>query len=227
MNINTLKKFEGDIRSSVPDFSVKWKDSSRAQRVLGTSMFFNRKYMTGYVTTFYPRVYFPSEKSYEKNPASSFIVLAHERVHLMDAALYKWWFRLSYLLPQILVLPALLASLLCLVVKYYAFSLVFFGLGVVAALPWASPFRVQWEKRGYAMTMAANYWLYGSIPDKMKQEIRSNFLGWSYYKMSRDPADIDAWIAKTVADIEGGRICTDPVYDEVHRFLLAEGLTHQ
>lgn len=227
MDIQTLRNFEADIRKSVPRFTIQWKDGSRSQRALGKVLFFNRQYMTGYVSTFYPKVYYPSKRVYEKNPASSLIVIAHERVHLLDTIRYGWWFKFSYLLPQILVIPGLIASIVCLCFGLKWTSLVFGLIGLAFLLPWPSPWRVRWEKRGYAMTMAVNYWLFGSISEKMKQEIRNSFLGWSYYKMSRNQEDISSWVADTVADIKSGAICSDLAYHDVRRFLLSEGLVRQ
>lgn len=204
MELSTLKDFEADTRTLVPKFSVKWKNDSWVQKLLGALLFFNPKYMTGYVTTFYPTVYYPSQEDYEKNSADSLIVVAHERVHLLDTARHGPWFKFSYLLPQVLFAPLLLTAIACFVGHQKWAALISLVLGLVALAPWPSPWRTQWEKRGYAMTLAANYWLFGVIPDQLKQSVRSHFLDWSYYKMSRNPKDIDNWLASVVVDIEGG-----------------------
>lgn len=227
MNLSILKEFEKDTLTLVPNFSVKWKNESLTQKLLGWLLFFNPKYMTGYVTTFYPSVYFPSKEDYEDNPTSSLMVLAHERVHLLDAIRYGMWFKFSYLLPQVLFAPLLIASIVCLIGHLKLASLILLVLGLVALLPWPSPYRVNWEKRGYAMTLATNYWIFGSISDPLKQNIREHFLDWSYFKMSRSPADIDKWLASTVASIEDGTIRSDGAYYDVHKFLSSKGLTPQ
>jgi len=224
MELSTLKEFEANTRSYIPTFSVKWKDKSLVQKLLGVLLFFNPLYLSGYITTFYPVVWFPSQAEYEKKPVDSLIVLAHERVHLLDAVQHGWWFRFSYLLPQVLFIPLLFGSIACVIGGHTLYSLVYLGLGLVVLAPWPSPWRVQWEKRGYAMTFAANYWLFGVISSQLKQKIRTHFLDWSYYKMSRNPKDIDSWIAGVVADIEGDTIRSDVAYYNVHSFLLSKGL---
>jgi hypothetical protein len=224
MDLTTLNEFEEDTRTFIPGFSIKWKANSLTHKLLGGFLFFNPKYMTGYVTTFYPSVYFPSKSSYEKNPMNSLMVLAHERVHLLDSIRYGVWFKASYLLPQVLFAPLLLGSVVCLLSSLKWVSLLLLILGLVALIPWPSPWRVNWEKRGYAMTLATNYWLFGSIPDPLKQSTKSHFLDWSYYKMSRKPGDIDAWLKDVVSSIENGSICSEGAYYQVHRFLLDKGL---
>ena len=227
MDLSTLKEFEEDTRAFVPGFSVKWKTDSFTQKLLGWLLFFNPKYMTGYITTFYPSVYFPSKDHYEKNPTNSLMVLAHERVHLLDSIRYGMWFKFSYLLPQALFAPLLLASLAFFLGHLKVVSLILLVLGLVALLPWPSPWRVNWEKRGYAMTLATNYWIFGSIPDPLKQSVRGHFLDWSYFKMSESPSNIDSWLQKITSDIEDGTICSDGAYYNVRKFLLSKGLVQQ
>jgi hypothetical protein len=227
MDLSTLKEFEEDTAAFVPKFSVKWKNESFTQGLLGRLLFFNPKYMTGYITTLYPLVYFPSKDHYEKNPLNSLMVLAHERVHLLDSIRYGMWFKLSYLLPQVISVPLLVASIGCLIGNLKLVSLILLVLGLVALIPWPSPWRVNWEKRGYAMTLATNYWLFGSIPDPLKQSVRDHFLDWSYFKMARSPEDIDKWLEDIVASIENGTICSDGAYYNVRRFLSSRGLIQQ
>jgi hypothetical protein len=227
MDLSTLREFEDDTRAFVPGFSVKWKTDSLTQKLLGWVLFFNPKYMTGYITTFYPSVYFPSKDRYESNPTNSLQVLAHERVHLMDSVRYGMWFKFSYLLPQVLFVPLLLASIACLIGHLKLASLILLALGLVALIPWPSPWRVNWEKRGYAMTLATNYWIFGSIPEPLKQSVRGHFLDWSYFKMSRNQANIDAWLSGIVASIEDGTICSDGAYYHVHKFLSDKGLVQR
>jgi hypothetical protein len=227
MELSTLKDFEADTRTLVPKFSVKWKNKSLVQKLLGVLLFFNPQYMTGYVTTFYPTVWFSSEGDYEKDPAKSMVVVAHERVHLLDTIRHGVWFKFSYLLPQVLFAPLLLTAIACLIGNHELYALISLVLGLVALAPWPSPWRVQWEKRGYAMSLAAHYWLFGDTPEQLKQSIRTHFLDWSYYKMSRNPKDIDIWLTGVTADIRSGIICSDVVYYNVRRFLMGKGLVKQ
>jgi len=108
-DLDTLKAFEDEVRKVVPGLQIGFKDSTRSQKLLGFLMYpFNPQYMTRYMTTFYPTVYFPSKAYYAQQPKTSFTVLAHEMVHLVDTAKQPIWFRLSYALPQLLALVPLL-----------------------------------------------------------------------------------------------------------------------
>jgi hypothetical protein len=123
--------------------------------------------------------------------------------------------------------PLLVASIVCLIGHLKLAALTLLVLGLVALIPWPSPWRVNWEKRGYAMTLAINYWIFGSIPDPLKHNVRSHFLDWSYFKMSRSPADIDRWLVNIIVSIEDGTICSDGAYYNVRSFLLGRGLVQQ
>jgi hypothetical protein len=104
-----LRDFEQVIKSHVPGFEVGFKDTSKLMAVLGfLARPFNSQFMERYTTTWGKGVYFPSKAHYLRDPARSFRVLAHELVHLWDG---KWnkSFKLTYSLPQLLILLPLLA----------------------------------------------------------------------------------------------------------------------
>lgn len=103
VEVKTLRAFEQEIAKHVPGFEVRFKSDSRSQKLLGWLMRpFNPDYMTKYTSTFAPVVYFPTKEAYEANPRGSLSTLAHEYVHLHDTLQSPWWFRVSYLLPQLL-----------------------------------------------------------------------------------------------------------------------------
>lgn len=227
MDITTLKEFEVDTQGIVPGFEVKWKNESFTQKLLGWILFFNPTYMTEYITTFYPLVYFPSKERYEKNPMNSLRILAHERVHLIDSSHQGLWFKTSYLLPQALFVPFILASVGFFIGGLNIVALILLALGLTSLIPWPSPWRVHWEQRGYAMTLATAYWLLGSIPISLKNSVRERFLDWTYFRMSWSPAAIDDWMKEVISSIEGGTILNDESYASVHRFLLGKDLVQQ
>lgn len=110
MELSTLRAFEDEIRKLVPKFEIVYKDRSRWMRLLGfLSRPFNPGFSTKFTTTFYPKVYFPSQEYYESTPKQSLTVLAHELVHLLDSQKRPLWFRVSYALPQALAILPLLA----------------------------------------------------------------------------------------------------------------------
>jgi hypothetical protein len=224
MNREDLQAFEEDTKKVVPNFQVLWKTDSKLQKLIGWLIgWFNPSYMTNYITTFYPVVYFPTKEHYERSPSNSFSVLAHERVHLLDTKSSPIWFRVSYLLPQLLLLPFLVSAL---VVVFFSWkiSLVLLAFGLISVCPWPSLGRTRLEKRGYAMTMAISVWMMGDIPPELKKFVKGYFVGWPYYKMSWDPSGIDAWIEKTEQDIKSGALIKDPTYEGVYQFLTSRGL---
>jgi hypothetical protein len=109
IDLPVLRAFEDTVRKQVPTFKLGYKDQSFVQKAIGFLFPFNPSYMTSFITTFYPTVYFPSQAYYEGSPAESVLVLAHEFVHLMDTKAHPIWFRLSYALPQILALVGFVA----------------------------------------------------------------------------------------------------------------------
>jgi len=107
LNVETLEKFEALIASHVPGFRVAYKDESEVMAILGTlASPFNKDFSTKYTTTWGKTVYFPSRDFYRNSPSQSFSILAHEFVHLWDSDRH-WYFKLSYMFPQILVLVPL------------------------------------------------------------------------------------------------------------------------
>ena len=44
------------------------------------------------------------------------------------------------------------------------------------------------------MDIAVYYWHTGEFSQTLKDSIASQFLGWNYYSMSRDKADIQQWL---------------------------------
>jgi hypothetical protein len=103
VDLSQLRRFEDVVRAEIPGFRIAFKNETWHQKALGLILRpFNPKYMESYTTTLSPVVYFPSREFYEGDPASSFAILAHEYVHLVDTKRHPVWFRLSYLLPQLL-----------------------------------------------------------------------------------------------------------------------------
>lgn len=57
---------------------------------------FNSKFLTGYWTSWFGKVYAPS--SANLNDLSNHDrVIRHEKIHILDEKKWKWWFRISYL----------------------------------------------------------------------------------------------------------------------------------
>jgi len=107
-------------------------------------------FWTRYTTTVGGHVYFPSRAFYDADKARAFVTLAHEFVHIYDAAQHgRIIFALRYLFPQVtLGLLGLLGILGVVYAPLYAL----FGLLLFLA-PWPAHWRVKAEKRGYQMTI--------------------------------------------------------------------------
>lgn len=157
------------IESKIPGFAIVKKSESKLMKFLSKLLFFNKGFMTDFITTIYPKVYVPDEWAlYSK--ASQIEILAHEYRHLRDRKVWKVLFNIGYLFPQILVLLAFLAF----VSPWFLLSLVFI-------LPLPSTRAIS-EYRGYCMSMAVEYWLSGK---KMNVEyvIDNYFASGNYYWM--------------------------------------------
>ncbi len=108
MDLRTLRAFEAEVRRVCPEFKLGYKDQTFSQKLLGFLLPLKQTFLTKSATTVYPTIYFPSKKEYDAHPWSSFIVLAHELVHLLDTK-DKPIARLSYLMPQVLAVFPLAA----------------------------------------------------------------------------------------------------------------------
>ena len=210
------------IEKRIPGFQVCYKDENFVSKLLGVLVFiFNPKYMKTYTTTRYPKVYFPTRKFVTSDLKRAWKILAHEYVHLWDRY-HKPAFNFTYLLPQIgafLALPAILAV-------WFSNWFLLFLVALILVLPWPASARRNAELRGYTMSMAINFWRYGTVSEDTKVWITENFTGWSYYKMW--PFNMRKQIDAAVKDITNGAVFkwehAEP-YKEVHDLMQEKGLT--
>ena len=121
--------------------------------VLSKVLFFNKKFMTHYTTTVGNKIYVP-DLSFLDDEDNAFIVLAHEYVHMCDNKRLGPLFKLLYLSPQIFALLSL-----------FAFWNITWLWCLLFLLPLPSPGRTWFEYRGYSMSMACYYFLYGVKPE--------------------------------------------------------------
>jgi len=180
------------IKKRVPKFQVKYKDESKWQKFIGKLAFFNRKYMTKYTTTSYPKVFFPSRKFVEDNKFKAFKVLAHEYLHLLDRKKRAVIFELFYAAPQWLMIFSLLAFLAFWFSNWWLMALT----SLIALGPWPAFGRASLEMRGYGMNIAINIWRHGSIKDDTRQDLVEKFTNWDYYKMWPFEKAVSEWISE-------------------------------
>jgi hypothetical protein len=143
-------------------------------------------------------------------------------VHLFDAKQGRIKFTLLYLFPQILAVLALLA-----VGAFWFFPMLLAVLFLAALAPLPSPSRTEIELRGYAMTLAVEYWTAGSIPEDSVSRYSEYFTGWSYYMMSPDRVYVMDRLNVIVEAIKSNKIFEGPQaepYRDVFLLLKREGL---
>lgn len=180
------------VKEHIPGFEVGYKNENLWSKILGVLVWiFNRKYMTEYTTTRYPRVFFPSREFVAKAPRTAFKILMHEFVHLWDRREQGFWKHVGgYGFPQIFAVVTIpfLITALCVPAPADAW-IKWVCVGVAALLsaaalcPLPAPFRTRIEMRGYGMNMALNFWKYDSFVAGTLNWIAKYFYGPQYYFM--------------------------------------------
>ena len=141
-------------------------------RILAKVLFFNKNFMTRYITVIGSTVYVPSKQRMKENPYAALEVLCHEWVHMKDNKAMGPLFKLLYLTPQIFSLVAL-ASL-------WTGNLWWLGF-LAFLLPFPSFGRSELEMRAYSVSMAVRWWVLEQEPDYEK--ISKYFTSSAYYWM--------------------------------------------
>ncbi len=158
-----------------PNFDIGYKNQSTLMKIIGYIFFFNKSFMTKYITTIGSTIYFPAKSG---TPDDMLIVL-HELIHINDAKKYnKLLFGWLYLLPQSLIL--------------FALPVFFFNwwvaliLMTVCLLPLPAYFRMKFELKAYKTSLYVQY----KYAKKRKflfydnsYFIESQFTGAGYYFM--------------------------------------------
>lgn len=191
-----LTKLEEAIKEQVPGFEVKFKNESKFMILINKILFFNKHFMTNYVTTIGKIPYWQSREAYEADPDNSFDTLAHEFIHIMDYILHPVSFTLGYLFPQILAAPGVIfilllpifITLMCfsLMSPWWLLMLLFLGFLV----PLSAPFRKNSEMRGYGMSLRVKMWKDGKIPEEKFERTVKAFTGPNYYYMWPHEGDV-------------------------------------
>jgi len=114
-------------------------------------------------------------------------------------------------------------ALAIIVTKWKALAL----LGLVVLAPWPAPWRVEYELRGYGMTLAVTQWVRGSVPDDFKKLIVEQFTGPAYYFMSWNRPAIERTLEATRQQAQVGALQRLSPYTEVYDFLFGRRLLYQ
>lgn len=204
-NEKLYKKLIKHIKIEIPGFELRSKKQSRLMKFLSVVLFFNRDFLTRYVTTLYPHIYVPSFPWHPNSPTRRIATLAHEYVHLHDRRRLGWLFDILYLSPQIFALLAL-----------GAFWNLTWLWALLFLLPLPSPGRAWLEFRAYQVTAAVYWWLNREKINTMWLTLQ--FTGSSYYWMFPIKGYIEKRIIKAVEDVESGRNLP-PIVFEIKRVL--------
>lgn len=149
-----------------PKLKIKYKDKSIFMKLLSYVLFFNKKFMTNYVTTIGNTIYYPSKEYINENEQRSIIILCHELMHLKQ---YFFGFSFTYLLPQSLALFGLLG-----------FANPYWFICLLFLLPIPSITRFMYELEAYSITMYVQNKL--GLKTNINNLV-SKFTGPDYYYM--------------------------------------------
>lgn len=88
-----------ELSSASRRFEIRFKNESRFMRIVDKILFFNRTFMTRYVTALFGKVYVPDRKWWAGLTASArYRLLRHEGKHLEDERRFSVFYWISYLL---------------------------------------------------------------------------------------------------------------------------------
>lgn len=192
-------------------------------RMIAALLFFNKDFMQGFVTTIGSKVYIPRKRLFDAEEgftAWPWKTLAHELVHVHDAQVTfgrSVMYGVLYLLPQILAVFSLLA-VLAVVDLWWLMSLGF--LLLLAPIP--APIRTVYERRGYAMNIATNFWRYGSVQQHQIDHTIGRFTTSKYYWMWPFKKSMHRWIEDTIVRVQNGEIIANEldIYKAVYDILV-------
>jgi hypothetical protein len=220
------QEIEKKIKVEIPKFQIKSKKDSWFMKLLSYVLFFNKKFMTGYVTTIYPIVYFPdslpvvTEKSNKENLVRYIDVLLHETTHLLDRKKYWIFFNLFYLSPQIFTLLSLLAFFLS---PWWLMSFLFLTPIPSVGRTWA-------EFRGFSTTFAIYYWLGYTWREDQEGNVKGsdefldaeleNFTGINYYFMWPFRNQLKKKFMNLIGQLKKGQENQPDTLPKIHKILL-------
>jgi hypothetical protein len=199
-------------RKYFPNLQVKYKDQSTFMKILALLFFFNRSFMTDYITTIGNTIYIPTQDYIKLRPISGAVIFMHELVHMYDQKrIGNIWFQLAYMLPQILILPALLLFLLSWKIAIPVI--------ILLALPIPAYFRMYFERRAYVSSV----YVIQKLSERLKFNPRLDgqntyfieyFIDSSYYFMWPFTGSVtDKFNAAAQLVQDGRRPYQDPVFD--------------
>lgn len=220
--MENFTKFYDGLSHNQKKFTIAFKNESLLMRIIGKILFFNKDFMTNFITTIGTTIYFPNSELLEKgNEYNNIAVLAHEYVHVSDSKKYgQMIFSFFYLFP----LSIALFMLLLLPISY----ILSIALFILFLLPLPAYWRKHFELRAYKMSL----FVYNELAKKNKvseinrykmliaasKEFNKHFTGSTYYFMW--PFGVKKELLKSINNIIVGDILSeDRLYSEVSEVL--------
>ena len=232
--MSRFNKFAEILGKNLEGFQVKFKNESTLMRLIGFLIFFNKAFMTGFITTVGRTVYWTTKESLEaRSETGSIVTLAHEYQHAKDADhRTAILFGLLYLFPQVLAAPGLLLALaspvwitlMLLGTLTWTWWLLPFILTLLFLTPIPAPWRTHYELKGYTMSLfATNEFLkeMGYPKEQRIEQLRGQiesknmqFTSGNYYFMW--PFGVEGKLHDAVGAIISEEIMDDdPIYPEI------------
>jgi hypothetical protein len=191
------------------------KSESKLMKAIAVVLFFNKGFLTEYITTIGTTIYWPKASELS---GRDFQTLFHEAQHAYDYKKFPPWFILSYLSPQILTILALMSLIACTGNLWWLLSL----LWLVMLAPIPSITRTYWEMRGYSCGIAAQVWLRGAFTERYKEHYKQSFTTAAYYFMWPFSRSMDRKLARAEQRIRADELTE--VQKTTKEFLFAHGL---
>lgn len=174
-------------QSYFPKLQVVEKSSSSFIKFIAAILFFNRGFMTQFLTTIGETIYIPSMAWLEGNLS----VLIHEVIHLYDEKRVGFWYNLSYLFPQLLVV-------LTIPLFFFVHWYIMLPIAVFCLLPFPAYWRAYFERRAYLVQLYILINAYHIEEGLVVERLMPYFKNSSYYFMNIFAKDMSLAEAKTL-----------------------------
>jgi hypothetical protein len=180
------------------------KTTSRFMKLLAGLLFFNKRFLTGYITTIGKTIYWPNmDESFGASPSGNFSTLFHEGQHEDDRRRLPILYELAYTSPQVLALLAFLFIL----GFWFGWWWFIFILTFVLVSPIPSPGRMFIEMRGYGCNIAFDIWYRGRVTQAALEGDVKQFTDVStYYGMWPFKQDVLRRFGAVQRKIQSGKL---------------------
>lgn len=212
--MSRFQQIDDAIKADIKGYELVLKHESKLMAFINIFVkIFNERFMDHYTVTFAPKIYVP-----EKHVRSDMFwkTLAHEWVHLVTArnntTLINSFF---YGLPQILAPLALVSLGAIWGSPWFLLNL----LWLLCLAPIPAYFRMKEEMEAYAMSMACNYWRYGSITNTQIEWIAKHFTGPDYYFMWPFEGNVRDRLDTLAHKVQNGEFDNKHPFDKVKKII--------